>query len=499
MELFESLEDEGIDAVISDPPYGIDFQGADWDGRAIRRSARKRAGHPVAPCEAFQSWVTGWGRECHRVLKPGGHLLAFGAPRTSHRLACGSEDAGLEVRDHLMWIYGQGMPKSRRLPGGQATALKPACEPIVLARKPPVLPVAKNITRFGVGALNVDSCKVDGRFPANVVISHAPGCSDEGCAADCPARLIDASAELTRASWGEPPSRLFYCPKVTRAERDAGCERLPPRALDLFPSAQAKPPAATGNHHLTVKPLDLMRWLIRLAVPEDGLVLDPFCGSGSTGCAAVLEGRRFVGMELVPEYVEVAEARIAHWESAGPAMALARQARRGLSSRRRPAGRSATEVQSASPVTPLEVQVTDGDPLRDAVRLDDVSVEAVAQRVAELLAARPPAQPHQSRLLSATELAKELGVERSWVYEHAIELGGIRIGDGPRPRLRFPSEELQGRLERLSGAASAPDSRGSAGMPVDSVPLLPIHGQAELTSSSAPPADAGDERAARAS
>ena len=264
LEVLPSLESASVDAIITDPPYGIGFQGADWDAGAIRRTAQRGSARRLSRGEAVQGWAAVWGRECLRVLKPGGLLLAFGAPRTAHRLTCGLEDAGLEIRDQLLWIYGQGMPKARRLPGGRATALKPAYEPIVLARRRPAGKVEENVALLGTGALNVDACSVGGRFPANVIISHAPGCSTGGCVPDCPAALIDESADLTRASRGKPPSRLLYCPKVSRAERDAGCEHLPQRVLDLFPSSQPQRPGATGNDHPTVKPLELMRWLDRL-------------------------------------------------------------------------------------------------------------------------------------------------------------------------------------------------------------------------------------------
>jgi len=302
--------------VVTDPPYGIGFHNERWDGQAIQEAAA-RAGHErLGPSEAYQAWCRAWGHECVRVLKPGGHLLAFGSPRTAHRLAAGLEDAGLELRDTLLWLYGTGMPKSRRLPGGRGTTLKPAYEPILLARRPRAEPIARTLERHGTGALNIDACRVEGRYPANVICSHAPGCRPDGCQAGCAVALVDTAAAKGRApsNASSPASRLFYCPKVNRRERDAGCEHLPHRALDLFPNAQAAGATAPArNPHPTVKPLALMRWVVRLATPEDGLVLDPFCGSGTTGAAAVLEGRRFLGVELDPAYSAIARARIAHW------------------------------------------------------------------------------------------------------------------------------------------------------------------------------------------
>jgi site-specific DNA-methyltransferase (adenine-specific) len=270
--------------------------------------------------EAFEAWVREWAAGCLRVLKPGGHLLAFSSPRTVHRLACGTEDAGFEIRDELMWLYGSGMPKSHRYPGGLSTTLKPAFEPIILARRPMEGTTKETIAALGTGALNSDACKVSGRHPANVLLGHEPECSEERCAPGCAAAAVDACANRTHrgGSAQVAPSRIFYCPKVSRAERDAGCERLPRRELNLFPPAGGgKPREPARNSHPTVKPLALMRWLVRLVCPPGGLVLDPTCGSGSTGAATVLEGRRFIGIELDPHYMKIAAARIAHWAPEG--------------------------------------------------------------------------------------------------------------------------------------------------------------------------------------
>jgi DNA modification methylase len=312
------LEAECVDAVATDPPYGIDIGGQRWDVHAIRRETANRALRRTA-AEAFQAWSTAWASECLPVMRPGAHLAAFGAPRTAHRLACALEDAGFELRDTLMWLYGTGLPKSRRLAGGQATALKPAYEPILLARKPPLRPIERNIERHRTGALNTDACRVAGRHPANVLLTHHQACRSSRCDPErCPASIIDHAAHSTRGTGGGGPSRLFYCPKAGRAERDQGCEHLPRRKLDLFPRAASSPkrPRPAANNHPTVKPMALMRWLIRLLAPADGLVLDPFCGSGTTGCAAVLERRRFLGIERESHYVTVANARISHWAQA---------------------------------------------------------------------------------------------------------------------------------------------------------------------------------------
>lgn len=297
LELLAKLPEHSIDAVICDPPYGISFAGQSWDGAAIRDAVAREK---LSDGEAFERWTQAWAVEARRVLKPGGHLLAFGAPRTFHRLTAGVEDAGLPVRDVLLWLYGSGVPKSRRYPGGLGTALKPAYEPILLARAPlETTTTTANVERWGTGALNIDAGRVGAEryWPANVAFSHSP---------DCPAAMIDVEHQ------GGGRSRLFYCAKASTTEREAGCQALPRGVGALYTGKRASP-RLRGNQHPTVKPLALMRWLIRLAVPEDGLVLDPFAGSGSTGIAAVLEGRRFLGIERERAYVDIACARLTHW------------------------------------------------------------------------------------------------------------------------------------------------------------------------------------------
>lgn len=288
------LPENSVDAVVSDPPYGIGFKGQSWDGRDIERAA----GDGVAsPGEAFQRWTSLWAAQCRRVLKPGGHLVAFGAPRTVHRLVSGIEDTGLEIRDTLLWMYSQGLPKSRRLPGGMGTGLKPGYEPIVLARAPLDGGTTEaNIQKWATGALNIDACRVgEARYwPANVVLSHAP---------DCPVRIIDTP--------GEGPSRLFFCSKASKVERERGCEQLPQRRSDLY-TGKRSTPRIRANVHPTVKPISLMRWLVRMIAPADGIVLDPFSGSGTTGIAAMQEGRSFVGIEKDGQYVDISCARLTH-------------------------------------------------------------------------------------------------------------------------------------------------------------------------------------------
>lgn len=320
IEAMASLDAQSVDAILTDPPYGIAFKGKRWDSAAIREAAALAGHDRLSPNEAFEVWCQVWAEECRRVMKPGAFLAAFGSPRTFHRLSCGVESAGLKIRDTLIWLYAEGMPKSRHYPGGRATTLKPAFEPIVLARRELAGTTEQTIARYGTGGLNIDSCRVEGRHPANVMLGHDPSCEERECASGCVAAMADRCSrpERSRPDPRLAPSRFLYCPKASRAERDAGCERLPRRTLDLFPQAQgARKPGGVCNPHPTVKPLELMRWLVRLLCPPGGLVLDPTAGSGTTGAAAVLEGRRFIGIELDPPYIEIAAARIAHHSPQG--------------------------------------------------------------------------------------------------------------------------------------------------------------------------------------
>ena len=407
LEVLRSLPDCSVDSVVTDPPYGLSFMGKRWD-------------YDVPSVDV---WT-----ECLRVLKPGGHLLAFAGTRTQHRMAVRIEDAGFEIRDMIAWVYGSGFPKSldvskaidkmdaaeeqqarryrftewvrstgitfkqideatgtnmgghyttaasqpaimtrehleacRHLLGevpawvekeadirsvesknfakrevvgqhktdmgglggerlGQAggnitapstdaakqwqgwgTALKPALEPITVARKPLVGTMAENVLQHGTGAINVDGGRVEGgRWPANFIHDGSEEATD----------LLKDSA------------RFFYCAKASKADRDAGCEKLQERSagecVDRVegsagmesPRAGAGRTSGSRNHHPTVKPTDLMRYLCRLVTPPSGIVLDPFMGSGSTGKAAMMEGFAFVGIEREAEYIDIAKARI---------------------------------------------------------------------------------------------------------------------------------------------------------------------------------------------
>ena len=350
-DLLRVQADNSIDAVVTDPPYELGFMGKAWDRSGV----------------AFDAEL--W-REVLRVAKPGAHLLAFGGSRTYHRMACAIEDAGWEVRDQIMWIYGSGFPKSRNGPWG-GTALKPAHEPIVMARKPPVGTIAANVIAHGTGALNIDGCRIAGGEISNaggtrrsggiMGVSEPLGGWEPSHAGRWPANVIhDGSEEVlaafpnTSSPWiGNPnegakggrmfggsdqsdvakpeyrdagsAARFFYCAKASQSDREDGCADLTAKLFGMSSAAAAA--AARGehydngdggvnrvtarkNHHPTVKPTDLMRYLCRLVTPPGGLILDPFTGSGSTGRGALLEGFRFLGFEHSAEYIAIAEARI---------------------------------------------------------------------------------------------------------------------------------------------------------------------------------------------
>ena len=315
--LMRAMPAASVDAVVTDPPYELGFMGKSWDASGI----------------AFNVEV--WA-EALRVLKPGGHLLAFSGSRTYHRMACAIEDAGFYVRDQIMWLYGSGFPKSLNLPGGLGTALKPAHEPICMARKPLDGTVAASVLKYGTGAINVDGCRIrlaDGEAArtGNTERSSAVGYGvaswhKSGTTPNhgrWPANVLhDGSDEATEGL--RDAARYFYCAKASRADREHGCEELPARSgaeaveRDEDSAGMASPRAGAGrtaasvrNHHPTVKPTELMRYLCRLVTPPGGLVLDPFTGSGSTGRGAVMEGFRFIGCEQSEEYVAIARARIA--------------------------------------------------------------------------------------------------------------------------------------------------------------------------------------------
>jgi len=325
-----AMDAESIDAIVSDPPYGLSFMGKGWD-------------HGV-PGQDF--WI-----EALRVAKPGAHLLAFGGTRTFHRLVVAIEDAGWEIRDCLMWVYGSGFPKSLNIGRGWGTALKPAYEPIIMARKPLTSTVAANVLKHGTGAINVDGCRVgssrrvnsstgtpgagrsrkcnqvdrgdgktaDGRNLANLIAygDRSKNRAPQEVIGRWPANVLHDGSDEVTGLMGDA-ARFFYCAKASKADRDEGCDGLNvKKRTDGRESEHHTGHLRTterSNHHPTVKPTDLMRYLCRLVTPPAGTVLDPFMGSGSTGKAATLEGFSFVGCELQPEYMAIAEARILHAE-----------------------------------------------------------------------------------------------------------------------------------------------------------------------------------------
>ena len=392
----KSLKDNSVDSVVTDPPYEIGFMGKGWDDSGIANNPKL------------------W-KEVLRVLKPGGHLLSFSHSRTYHRQAVAVEDAGFEIRDQIMWIYGSGFPKShnigksvdkllgneREVVGdnpnvrkaesqkntvfeggfsedgtitkgnspyeGWGTALKPAHEPIVMARKPFKGSVAKNVLEYGTGGINIDECRVgyedtpnpatnpkyrqtqDYKMPepgqeSKGSVSFTSGKNGINTEGRFPANII-FDEEDNKEEW----RRYFYCPKASKKDRNEGMpEEVPqftgrPRREDgsviykethpeewkkamegkprrektsLAASEEILQPTLKGtmNIHPTVKPTDLMAYLVRLVTPKGGVVLDPFMGSGSTGKASVREGFDFIGIEREDEYMEIAKTRIQHEE-----------------------------------------------------------------------------------------------------------------------------------------------------------------------------------------
>lgn len=438
LEVLPTLPDCSVDSIVTDPPYGLEFMGKDWDapwkksgdviadpasvggfqdgagGNPFSRS-RIRYGREGTAMIGFQQWCEQWAAECLRVLKPGGHLLAFGGTRTYHRMAVAIEDAGFEIRDSLHWIYGSGFPKSLNLSktldkmagapvkvgkafkvageygdrdlrdpekqgldrdemrheavtdvakqwSGWGTALKPAHEPIVVARKPLVGTVAGNVLQFGTGAINIDGTRVAhqseadrlsatpqgrvtsnksagaapdvdnlgrveierpdnsaGRWPANIILTHNHDCGDT-CTEGCPIKEFDtqqegASRYFTVTEWDAP---FRYVAKPGKKERNAGLDGLEAkREADRTKNDGAggdnprnRSNTAKVNHHPTVKPLALMRWLVRLVTPPGGTVLEPFAGSGTTLVACHLENLNAIGIEMTDEYLPIIKGRL---------------------------------------------------------------------------------------------------------------------------------------------------------------------------------------------
>ncbi|MGE6117122.1 DNA-methyltransferase [Aeromonas salmonicida] len=378
-----TFPDNSVDSIVTDPPYGLSFMGKKWD-------------YDVPSVEI---WA-----ECLRVLKPGGHLLSFAGTRTQHRMAVNIEDAGFEIRDMvsflydtnetaqalieslspeqlklldatfgrdgmLAWTYGSGFPKSRNIATldmegedaeeweGWGTAMKPALEPITVARKPLDGTIAANVLAHGVGALNIDACRVGtepitqhgrsngenrsmggrnyaeaagrswvGRWPANLihdgsdaVLAAFPeakgqqGKSDDSqrTQANCYGATSDTGKQyVPRIESDKSAARFFYCAKSSRKDRNEGMQDPGPQFQHGTTLRKVENTATAGNNHPTVKPTELMAYLCRLVTPPGGIVLDPFMGSGSTGKAAMRERFQFIGIEMDQEYFRIAELRI---------------------------------------------------------------------------------------------------------------------------------------------------------------------------------------------
>lgn len=344
LDLLRACPDNALDAAATDPPYGLGFMGRDWD-RAMPDP---------------HTWV-----ELLRAMKPGAHAMIFGAPRLDHRLAVHVEDAGFEIRDKLMWLFGSGFPKGGNITEDHGILLKPAYETILLARKPLEGTVRENIVKWGTGALNIGACRVGdgggtrkkisedvknsrtisaygnglngggcepidaGRWPANVIMDEETGAlldrmvgrlrsgGMKAGTARGANNVFGKAADIPASEGGA--SRFFYCPKASRSEREAGLEHRAPRTVGDGRKTAADNAFQRGkterrNTHPTVKPIELMRWLVRLITPENGTVIDPFVGSGTTAIAAALEGFDFVGCDLDEDHVSIARDRVEHWK-----------------------------------------------------------------------------------------------------------------------------------------------------------------------------------------
>lgn len=421
LDILPTLPDNSVDSIVTDPPYELGFMGKKWDSSGIAYSV--------------ELWT-----QCLRVLKPGGHLLSFGGTRTWHRVAVAIEDAGFEVRDSIAWMYGSGFPKSLdvskaidkaagaevkvgkafKVAGeygqrdlrdpeaqglsrdemrheaqtpeakqweGWGTALKPAFEPIVVARKPlGGKTVAENVLTYGTGGLNIDGSRIattdnlnggayaaegkerndgwgmqrgqagdyqqpSGRWPANVILDEytaelldeQSGIRPGGTYPAKRGQAVNtsfASGQETvggQRSMGDTggASRFFYVAKASRRDRNEGLDNIEGKQIGAKGNGLARTCAVCGasimnpcdcpdrtfvnptrqNFHPTVKPTDLMRYLIKLVTPPGGTVLDPFTGSGSTGKAAILEGFTFIGCELTEDYIPIIEGRLKHAEA----------------------------------------------------------------------------------------------------------------------------------------------------------------------------------------
>lgn len=367
-EVLSQAKDDSIDSIVTDPPYELNFMGKSWDSSGI----------------AYDQKV--WG-ECYRVLKPGGHLACFGGTRTFHRIACAIEDSGFEIRDSLAWLYGSGFPKSldvskaidkmygvkrkvvdtqqnwgvtKAVEGKQAygdyngsfdvtvstsddakqwdgwgTALKPAFEPIILARKPFHDTVANNVLEYGTGAINVDGCRIrlkaidlsdrkpSGRWPPNVVLDDAMAAELDKQSGIRPAGVFPGrSAKSPKFTGVTYNNGQVYDGKLDNEPLKMGDEGGASRFFPIFKYQAKAPkkerPSVNGINHPTVKPLQLIEWLITLITPPKGLCLDPFAGTGTTVEAALNCGFRCAAIELERNYIKLIKVRVDRFYAEGP-------------------------------------------------------------------------------------------------------------------------------------------------------------------------------------
>ena len=370
IQVMRALKDNSVDSVVTDPPYGLAFMGAEWDSMPPPAKAGHRKGAILGNVPSglgstpenrvalykkqglnLYEFSLKWAAECLRVLKPGGHLLAFGGTRTYHRMVCAIEDAGFEIRDSMHWVYATGFPKSKNLDGqwkGWGTALKPAHEPIVVARKPLTGTVAANVLEWGTGGINVDGCRVEtgdnlsggayakdgtdrhdgtenwrykhggageyvqpaGRWPPNLLLSE-----EAAAEMDEQSGTLHARGNVTQTKTGQSTWFTTAGPDGVINPGDSG------GASRYFPvfKYQAKAPAkerpkVDGISHPTCKPLGLMRWLVRLVTPPGGICLDLFAGSGTTGEACLDEGFNCILIEREPDYIKLIKERLGRRE-----------------------------------------------------------------------------------------------------------------------------------------------------------------------------------------
>ena len=298
--LMSEMDDCSVDSIVTDPPYELGFMSKAWDSTGV----------------AYQVEV--W-QECLRVLKHGGHLLAFGGSRTYHRLACAIEDAGFEIRDQIMWVYGSGFPKSLNV--GKAIDKAAGAEREVVGYSKGV-GVSSEDNKFGGinrGAVGIKQVgiQVPVTAPATAEAKQWEGWGTALKPAHEPIVMAWKPSEtpLTNKS-NQPSARFLYFPKASTSERNAGLSDMPKKKADLRSDTAAgawkDKSAPHQNHHPTVKPVNLMRNLIRLVTPLDGTVLDPFIGSGTTAVAAIQENINWLGFEMNPEYATIAKRRAEH-------------------------------------------------------------------------------------------------------------------------------------------------------------------------------------------